>query len=144
MAQLTFPIVPDGLLVDVFVNLEAPALVPLWAAGRPCAPAPGRGLIDTGSTGSGISVPIIQRLNLVPVLQGTSAGLWSTAGVNLYLVSLHVLDQQDVTLPWFSHASLMVMELPVDFAHDVLIGMDVLQSCKTLIDGPAQRFTLEF
>jgi hypothetical protein len=38
----------------------------------------------------------------------------------------------------------MVMELPVGFPVEVLIGMDVLRSCKTLIDGPAGRYTLEF
>jgi hypothetical protein len=36
------------------------------------------------------------------------------------------------------------MELAPGFAFDVLIGMDVLMSCKMLVDGPAGSFTLDF
>jgi hypothetical protein len=46
---LIFPITPDGLGVDVLVNLEAAILVRLWQQGVQPAPAQGRGIIDTGS-----------------------------------------------------------------------------------------------
>jgi predicted nucleic acid-binding protein len=47
MAQLTFPIVPAGLVVEVPVNLEAAVLMPLRAKSAGPSPAPGGGLIDT-------------------------------------------------------------------------------------------------
>jgi hypothetical protein len=39
---------------------------------------------------------------------------------------------------------MLVMELPSGFPVEVLLGMDVLRTCKLLVDGPARRFDLEF
>jgi hypothetical protein len=64
--------------------------------------------------------------------------------VNLYRVGLHVWDKGNVGLPWLSQPALAVMDLPPGFAHDVLIGMDVLLTCKLTVDGPAGQFTLDF
>jgi hypothetical protein len=36
------------------------------------------------------------------------------------------------------------MDLPHGFPFDVLIGMDVLLSCKLVVDGPAGQFAIEF
>jgi hypothetical protein len=37
------------------------------------------------------------------------------------------------------------MELPALLpGADVLIGLDVLLTCKLILDGPARQFTLEF
>jgi hypothetical protein len=67
MGQLTFPIVPDGLVVDALVNLEAAVLLPLRAAGQACSPVLGRGLIDTGSDVSGVASTILQQLGVPPL-----------------------------------------------------------------------------
>ena len=53
MPQLTFPITPDGLVVDVLVNLEAAVLIPLRASGQLCPPVETTGLIDTASNVQG-------------------------------------------------------------------------------------------
>jgi len=53
MPQLTFPITPDDLLVDVLVNLEAAVLIPLRASGQLCPPVETTGLIDTASNVQG-------------------------------------------------------------------------------------------
>jgi hypothetical protein len=46
MSLLTFPILPAGLVVDVLVNLEAGALLPLRVAGQVCPPVETTGEID--------------------------------------------------------------------------------------------------
>ncbi len=45
----------------------------------------------------------------------------------------------------FTARDLLVSELATVISDiDMLIGMDVLLSCKLLPDGPARQFTLEF
>ncbi len=64
--------------------------------------------------------------------------------MNLYRASLHIMDKQQPGLPWLSQLSLVVMELTPGFPFDVLIGMDILLTCKMLVDGPRRQFALEF
>jgi len=59
-------------------------------------------------------------------------------------VTLFVLDTRQPHLPWLARTDLLVMEMPSVLPVDVLIGMDVLLTCKLLLDGPARQFTLEF
>ena len=45
----------------------------------------------------------------------------------------------------FVRPTLLVSELANPLPNvDVLIGMDILSECVTLIDGPARQFTLSF
>jgi hypothetical protein len=64
--------------------------------------------------------------------------------VRLFLITLFVLDAGQPQLPWLDRSDLLVMELPTGLPFDVLIGMDILRTCKMLVDGPAGQFTLEF
>ena len=80
MAQLTFPIVRAGLVVDVMIDLEASVLVPLRSSGGGPSPVQGSALIDTGSDISAVALPILQQLG-IPVLRPTS-----TQGISLCLV----------------------------------------------------------
>jgi hypothetical protein len=140
---LTFPITPDGLEVDVFVNLEAAALIPLWQTGTHPAPIAGRGIIDTGSDITAVSQSILQRLVVPFVFQTATQGIGGSVPVNLYKVSLHILDSRNVSLTWLTLPTLLVMELPTGLQFDVLIGLDVIRTCKMLVDGPAGKFTLD-
>ena len=144
MAQLTFPIGSDGLVVDVLVNLEAVALLALRAAGQSRPPIQGKGLIDTGSNVSGVSRSILQHLGAPPVSQSSTTGIGGPVRVHLYRTSLHVWDQRDPGLPWMSQLSRVVMDLAPGVPFDVLIGMDVLLGCTMTVYGPAGRFTLDF
>jgi hypothetical protein len=79
------------------------------------------------------------------VLRSTSTqSVGGTLPVNLFEVSLHILDAANIGLPWLSHPSLVVMELAAVVPFDALIGLDVIRTCKLLIDGPANRFTVDF
>jgi len=145
MAQLTFPVVTDELLVDVRVNLHAPALAKLQAA-QNAAPASvvTRAIIDTGSNASGISASVLQQLALVPYVQSQTQGIGGSVSVQLYRISLSIFDAAQPHLPWFVQPDLLVMELPPGLSVDVLIGMDVLLGCRMLLDGPARQLTLDF
>jgi hypothetical protein len=55
MAQLTFRILSDGLIVNALVNLEAPVLLPLWSSGQARPATAARGPIDTASNISGVA-----------------------------------------------------------------------------------------
>jgi hypothetical protein len=140
---LTFPISPAGLEVDVLVNLEAAALVPLWQSGAQAPPIQGRGLIDTGSDITAVSLTILQQLGVQPLVQTTTQSIAGGVPVNLYKVSLHVFDARNPGLPWIPQPTLLVMELAPGLPLDVLIGMDIIRVCKMHVDGPAGRFTLE-
>jgi hypothetical protein len=144
MAQLTFPLLPVGLVADVLVNLEIPVLLPLRLSGTGPAPIPGRGLVDTGSDISAVRLPILQQLGVTLLRQTVTQGVAGPLSVNLYKVSLHIYDPQNPAAPWLSQPSLVVMDLAHDFPFDVLIGLDVLRTCKLHLDGPAAQFTLDF
>ena len=144
MAQLTYSITRDGLVAGVLVNLEMPLLIPLRLSGRGPSPVVGSGLFDTGSDITGISLPILQGLGVFPVGQAITQSVSGSMPVRLYRVSLHLYDSGNASRVWMTHPSLIVMELDPAIPFDVLIGMDVLRTCRTLIDGPANLFTIEF
>ncbi len=144
MPQLTFPIRPDGLVVDVLVNLDAAVLLPLRAAGQSRSPLVGKGVIDTGSNVSGVSSAFLKQLGGRSVGTSSTVGIGGSYPVQLYRVSLHICDLQNLGLSWFSHPSLVVMDLPPWVSCEVLIGMDILRNCKTIVDGPAASFSLDF
>src|SRR5262245_59747960 len=144
MASLTFPIVPEGLVVDVAVNLEAATLLRLLGSGGGPAPIQGRGLRDTGSDVTGVALPILQQLGNPPIRQTTTQGIGGSIPVNIPRVSLHILNARNLGLPWPSQPALNVLELAQGFPLEALIGLDVLLTCKLIVDGPAGYFTLEF
>jgi hypothetical protein len=144
MGQLTFPIVPAGLVVDVMVNLPASTLMPLWSTGGGLSPIPGRALIDTGSDISAVSLLILRQLGISALLPTSTQGIGGSLKVNLYVVNLHVVDARNVLLPWFVQPSLTVMELDPQIPFAALIGMDIIRTCKLLVDGSASQFTLDF
>ena len=145
MPQLTYPILPRGLYVDVYVNLDAAILVPLHSSGQPSPnPVPARGLIDTGSDITVVSLPILQQLGVAASSPVSTQGLSGPVQGSTYSVSLHILTFADQSISWFTHPTLRVMGLPLGSLFDVLIGMDILLNCKLLLDGPGRQFTLEF
>jgi hypothetical protein len=146
MPQLTFPIAPDGLAVDVYVNVDATILVPLRLSGAPSPnPIKGRGFIDTGSDITVVSLPVLQQLGVGVGHAVTTHGISGPVPGNTYLVSLHILDaQRSPAGPWFSSPLLTVLGLALVAGVDVLVGLDVLRTCQLFVDGPGGTFTLDF
>jgi hypothetical protein len=59
----------------------------------------------------------------------------------LFGISLSVVPPPGSTAPLFTHPFLTITELPHFIPQiDVLIGLDVLDTCVLLNDGPRQRF----
>jgi hypothetical protein len=63
MPKLVFPILADGLLVDVLIGLDSGTMLAQLNAGQPiAAPVAARGAIDTGSNVTAVSTAILKRL----------------------------------------------------------------------------------
>jgi hypothetical protein len=145
MPQLSFPVTSSGLTVDVRVNLDATTLRSLLAGGGlPPPSATARGVIDTGSDVSAVAGTLLQQL-AVPLRYSTmTQGIGGPVPVRLFSVTLFLYDAVHPQLPWLSVPDILVMELPPGFPVEVLIGMDVLRTCRLELDGPAGRFALDF
>jgi hypothetical protein len=74
----------------------------------------------------------------------TTHGIGGPIAVNLYRIGLHIFDAHNTSRPWIFHPTLVVMELSAGIAFDVLIGMDILRTCKLFLDGPGGQFALDF
>lgn len=147
MATLTFPVQPDGLICNALIGLDGKATTALVAAGQ-AVPAPilCRALIDTGSDFSCVAPAVLRQLRLtVPVAKSKTGTTTGIASVNLFDVSVNVLDLRNPLGPKLILPVVMVMEIPAPPPNlDVLIGLDVLLTARLVLDGPRREFTLEF
>jgi hypothetical protein len=145
MAKLVFPVLPDGLRVDVLIGLDGATTVAQLAAGQPItAPIRARGEIDTGSNMTAVSAAIRQRLGVPILYQATTQTASGSLAVNVFEVSVGVHDSCDPASPELVESTLSVMELTTRLAGvEVLIGLDFLLGCKLVLDGPVRQFSLE-
>lgn len=146
MQQLIFPIDPDGYIVPVLIGLHADAIADLVARGLPVpAPLRGTGLIDSGSTVTGVAAQFLGQYLLQPAATGTTTTAAGEVEVKLYEVSLSIAPPGGAVSPLFAHPRLLVTELTHDIAPiDVLIGRDVINQCIFSVNGPRGEFSLIF
>lgn len=146
MPHFTYPITKDGYTLDVQVGLRADLIRTLLASGQPIPPPlQARALLDSASDRTAVSVRLLQQLAIAsegPVQTQTAGGL---VVVQMYVVSLTVPNPTGARTPMLAHSDLRVTE----FLHappqiDILIGLDILNDCLVVIDGPGGRFTLGF
>jgi Aspartyl protease len=144
MAQLRYTITKGEIIVPALVGLNHTDTTTLLQAGQHVpAPIYLRALIDTGCSATAVSPIVFGQLGLVPLIAGSSQTASGSVAVNLYRVSLSVYDPNQA--PLLTVRDLLVSELTIAIpAIDVLIGMDVLLTCKLLLDGPARQITLDF
>jgi hypothetical protein len=140
---LTFPISRPGLVVDVLVNHAASVVLAGRTAGHSLAPRQTTALIDTANDMTGVSVRLLQQLQVPSVGDTNTSGIGGSVPVTLHEISLYVFDARNPGLPWIPFAALTVFSLPPDIPFDVLIGMDVLRTCRLVVDGPAGSFALD-
>ncbi len=145
MPRLAFPVLPDGLLVDVLIGLDGATVVAQLAAGTPMTPPVwARGEIDTGSNMTAVSQAILQRLGVPIQYQTTTRTASGVLAVNVAKVSVGVRDARNPAGPEIVEPTLSVMELTATLPQvDVLIGLDFLLGCRFILDGPARQFSLE-
>lgn len=147
MARLTFPALPSGLFVPVWIGRSGQELAMLLASGQSVPPPlQARGQIDTGSDLTAVAASLLQALGATPA---TVTATTTTAGgkvkVRLFEVSLSITDPLQSPTAWLTEPDLLVTELATVLpTTDVLIGLDVLLTCKMALDGPARLFSMEF
>jgi hypothetical protein len=144
MAQLVFPVLPDGLLVDVMVGLHGAALAAQVAAGAVTPPVAARGEIDTGSNITAVSPAVLRALGVPLLYQRSTRTAAGLVTVDVFKVSVGVRNAATPAVPELIEPDLHVMELPAALPQiDVLIGLDFLLGCRFALDGPAGLFSLD-
>ncbi|HEY7428400.1 MAG TPA: hypothetical protein VH682_29480 [Gemmataceae bacterium] len=129
------------------IGLDGQTTTALVAVGQPVlAPILCRGLIDTGTDITSVASKVLRRLGLnTPTVQATTQTVRGSAPVDLFEVSVNVLDLGNPSRPKFVLPTLRIMELPTPLSNlDVLIGLDMLLRARLLLDGPGRIFTLDF
>jgi hypothetical protein len=146
MAHLIFPVTSAGLAVPVLIGLSGTEMAALQAAGASIpAPILARGLLDTGSGASAIAPWVVRQLGLAPLARTSTHTAGGRVPVDIYRVSLSIVDPSQPGSPTLVEADLVVSELTTALPDtDVLIGLDVLLGCRLLLDGPGRQFTLDF
>jgi hypothetical protein len=146
MPKLVFPVLGDGLLVDVVVGLDRATTLGQLGAGQPItAPICARGEIDTATNIAAVRAAILQRLAVPLQYQTTTQTAAGPLAANVFEVSLGIRDFRDPASPELVEPTLPVMELKAALpVVEVLIGLDILLGCKFLLDGPGGQFSLEF
>jgi hypothetical protein len=146
MPQLTLPIVAGELALTCLVNVGTQEAYDLLAA-RQVLPSGSwvAGVIDTGTTLSCVSRPVLRQLGSAKAGQGPTQTALGPMVADLYRVSLSLLAYPGPPGPMLSFSDMPVLELASSIGGtDVLVGMDVVQTCKLIVDGPGGSFTLDF
>ena len=145
MPQLTFPFVPDGLLVSAVINLAAPALQSNRQQGSATTGIHARGMIDSGTTLTAVGPRILTALNAVrgqPVNISTAAG---STNVYYYFISFTIYNRSQPSGTDLYQPIWKVTSLVADLEDvDILFGLDLLHQIVLTVDGPAQTFMLDF
>jgi hypothetical protein len=145
MPRLTFPFVPDGLLVPALIGLARPAMQSLQAQG---AALPGlvqaRGAFDSGTTVTAVAPWVLSTLQATPGPATQTKTAAGTVAVHIYQVSFTIyhLGSGGAVL-WRPDWTVTNLLQDLDDV-DVLFGLDLLREIVLIVDGPAKIFTLDF
>ncbi|MCY4047591.1 MAG: retropepsin-like aspartic protease [Candidatus Dadabacteria bacterium] len=103
-------------------------------------------LVDTGATITCISPKVIKNLKLTPVGKNPIQAATQKTNTNLYHVSFHIPIAQaqgkNLKIHFHSNSNMQVAEIIQPPDYDVLLGMDVLETCSLFI--ASGRFTLGY
>jgi hypothetical protein len=143
MPQLTLPVTPAGLAVEVLLGLSGESVAALQASGKPAPLLTARGLLDTGTTVTAVVPAFLQQLGVPSLGDASTHTPTGQVKVRSYRISLTIPSQGGQTGPFFLDPALRVTELPGPLPDtDVIIGRDVLQQCLLVLNGPHRLFTL--
>ena len=144
MPQLSFPFDRNGVIVDVLLSCGGDRLKRLLARNDPIpAPIWARGMIDTGTNVSAVSLSLLRQLGIEKGEEVKSEGVAGEFVTHYYEVSLTIAVKAAPSGAVYSPPNVSVIHLDA-VGVDVLIGLDLLMSCRLVLDGPAGLFTLEF
>jgi hypothetical protein len=149
MPVLNLPVGVDGPIVTVVLHLSSHRQQVLRRAKQPIPPPiTGRGLIDSGASGTAVDLSVVQSLGLLPT--GIANIFTPSTGAvphtcNQYDISLGiVMSPQQVHL---ASATISVLEarlLMQGQGIHALIGRDVLAGGLFVFNGKANTFSLAF
>jgi hypothetical protein len=144
--QLTFPLSADGLTLEVRVGLPAPVLEAKLAQGQPFRAAEtARALIDTGADAMSVAPGILTQLGLAPTGDVEMTTASGSVRVKRYEISLTLFGNLGVAGPVLVRPVWNVTAFSQPLKNiEALIGMDLIRQILLKIDGPGNRFTLEF
>jgi hypothetical protein len=148
MPVVTGTLAAEGALVDVRIGWSDPAARQLRTALRPVPPPiDTRALIDSGAECSCIDPSIIRALGL-PVGGFVMANVPAHGGLTFaaqHDASLTILHPSGDARLHLTLGSLLAVELAIGvLGYQVLLGRDVLRSCRFLVDGPGNNFELSY
>ena len=106
----------------------------------------GNALIDTGSTTTGVTSKIAQKLGLRSIGKRLVATVGGEKQIDRYIFRVgldgRAADNDAPTFPYIFE-DVVGFELLDSFSFDVLLGMDILRQCELLI-APGNRCRLTF
>ena len=144
MPQLTFPFDLNGLYVDVLVSCGSSRMRTLVDQNATIPPAIWtKGMIDTGTNVSAVSLALLRRLDIPEGESTTSEGIVGGFATHYYEVSITIADKSALTGPTYAPGDVSVIHMDAPSV-EVLIGLDVLMGCRLVIDGRVRLFTFEF
>jgi hypothetical protein len=104
-----------------------------------------RALLDTGSTVTAVAPVVLRKLGATSKGQALTHTASGQSQVQLYHVSITILESSHAGGQAFTLPSVWATELSVTLPDaDVLIGLNVLRHFETLLDGPGGAFSVDF
>lgn len=106
----------------------------------------GRALIDTGSTTTGVTAKIAERLGLRSIGKRLISTVDGEKHIDRFIFRVGLVGQtaeHDAPTFPFVFEEVVGFELLDSFSFDVLLGMDILRQCELLI-APGNRCRLTF
>ncbi len=145
MPPVTFPVLPDGLLMNAMIGLDVGRCQDLQVIGQPIPRSVlVRGVLDTGADVTAVAPRVLQALGLSPSGSASTHTAGGLVFVNVYEISLSILHPISSS-PFFTGSHLQVTELGhAAPSVEVLVGLDVLLQGVLTLDGPARTFALSF
>ncbi len=139
----------DGALVSVEVGLASAAISAIRAQLKPAPPAiQKRAIIDSGAEITTLDTALIKQmqqqlgLKYQTVTPSVAPALGFSGLAVVYPVSFVVIHSGGHHLV---KRTLLVQELPISvLGYDVLIGRDLLASCRFVYDGRIGQFELSY
>jgi hypothetical protein len=144
--QLTFPISPDGLALQVQISWPASVLQNRLDQGAQLPPVlTVRALIDTGADATSLAPDALARLGVVSSGQAQMTTASGTVQVDRYEISLSIFGPQGVAGPALTRPLWIVTNFSRTLPDvEGLIGLDLVRQIILKVDGPGGVFTLEF
>jgi hypothetical protein len=128
MPHFTFPLSPDGMIVEAVFGVNGPQTAAAVRTGQSIPrPVQARALLDNGCDTTAIASHIVQKLGLEVLIPASVQTASAKVPANLYRASLTISGPAGSSGPALVVSDLVVSELTTPLPNiDALIGMDVL------------------